>query len=165
MKKPHLAFTLRTVFLGLFLVALACTAYHQGYRRGREVGPLVPSDPSASNIYLREYDVAHLAKTAQDGELLVNSLRSCVAPESWSVKGGYAVAQFNDDRDTLLIQQVWPKHVEVVTCRRFAARNAPQQCRGLSRTRAFTRSSAPEKFVRPPRPPRCSDSSEAVSAA
>jgi hypothetical protein len=107
-------FGLRAVFGAMLGVAALLAAYRVGFERGRNLGPLVPLNLTATTIYAREYDVSDIVKSEADAQILIASLKERVEVDSWDVVGGYADIRYNAKVNSFTISQVWPGHVSVV---------------------------------------------------
>jgi hypothetical protein len=122
------SFGLRTALVAMLAIAVLLTSYRVGYERGRQLGPMVPTNIKAQNIYSREYDVSDIVKSEADAEMLIGSLRQLVEPDDWDVVGGYAEISYSSKSGAFAISHVWSGHVLVVKylslVREFAARSA-----------------------------------------
>ncbi|QDS95672.1 hypothetical protein FF011L_44720 [Roseimaritima multifibrata] len=112
------------------LIAVACTSvifatYRLGLKHGRSLGPIVPTNVSVNHIYSRDYDISDLAKSDEETELIISTIRKSVDTVNWDVAGGYAELRHDPGSQTIAVSHVWPGHVELVrfleTAREYAA--------------------------------------------
>ena len=122
--RSWMRFTIRTAMLLVAVAALCLASYRVGVDQGRSLGPIVPTNISASNIYTREYDISDIAKSDDDAQLLIDAIRSSVDPTNWDMAGGYAELHHDSGSQTLAVSHAWPGHIELVrfleTVREFA---------------------------------------------
>jgi hypothetical protein len=122
------SFGLRTALVAMVAIATLLASYRVGYERGRKLGPMVPANISAFKICAREYEVSDIVKSEADAELLINSLRELVEPDSWDVVGKYAEISYSSKSGAFAVSHVWSGHVSVVkylsTVRELAAGRA-----------------------------------------
>jgi hypothetical protein len=112
----------------LFAIAFAAAifaSYRVGIDDGRSLGPIVPTNISATSIYSRDYDISDLVKSDEDAQQLLTTIRNSVDANNWDVAGGYAELRYDPGSQTIAVSHVWPGHVEVIrfleTAREFAA--------------------------------------------
>ena len=117
-------FTIRTGMLLVAVAALCLASYRVGVDQGRSLGPIVPTNISASNIFTRDYDISDIVKSDDDAQLLIDAIRASVDPTNWDMAGGYAELDHDAGSQTLVVSHAWPGHIELVrfleTVREFA---------------------------------------------
>ncbi len=110
--------------IAIAFAAVVFASYRLGVQHGRSLGPIVPTDISVTHIYSRDYDISDLAKSDEDAQLIIASIRNSVDVDNWDVAGGYAEVRYDRESQTIAVSHVWPGHVELVrflqTAREFA---------------------------------------------
>lgn len=128
-KRPWLQFSLRAAMLATLVAGLTFGGYRIGVQHGRQLGPIVPTNISATNTYSRDYDVTDLTKTNDDAAALIDAIRDSVDEQNWDVAGGYAEMAYNSDSRTITGSHTWPGHVALVrflgTVREFSRTGSP----------------------------------------